>query len=68
MSDNPPAAGGSKLGNAWGFAILAIVVVFSGVIAVLTNEIGGLLTMLKANAGPILIGIGAIALLIANKK
>jgi hypothetical protein len=73
MSDpvKPAAAGKPSgdggVGKAWGFAILAIVVVFSGVIGILGDQIGHLFQIMRMNAGPIL-GIAAVAFLMKGSK
>lgn len=73
----------SKLGMAWGFAILFIVLVMSGVIGALgselgvffsniTNSIGNFFQMLRINAGILMqfiaIGLVAAAIFIGFKK
>jgi hypothetical protein len=38
--------GGGGMGKAWGYTILAMVVIFSGVVLILTNQLGAFFTML----------------------
>ncbi len=76
---HPPSGGGSKLGNAWGLAILAIVVIMSGAIAMLGSQLGAFfqaltaslanfLQVMKMNAGPLLGLVALILIFLAMKK
>ena len=66
-----PAAGGasktSKLANAWGIAILVIVVVFMNLIGMLAGQLHSLLQVMKLNGGPILVILALIFLFRAKK-
>jgi hypothetical protein len=47
--------GGSKLANAWGYAILLIVLVFANVLGQLSGQLNSFFQMAKLNLGIILI-------------
>ncbi len=51
---HPPAAGGSKLGMAWGIAILVIVLVMVNVIGSFAGQLNTLLQVMKINGGVLL--------------
>lgn len=56
MSGNahPPAASGSKLGMAWGIAILVIVFVFANVLGMFAGQLNSFLQVMKINGGVLL--------------
>ncbi len=54
-----PAAGGSKLLNAWGVAILVIVLVFANVLGVFSGQLNTFLQVLKFNGG-VLLAVGGV--------
>lgn len=60
--------GGSKLGEAWGYAILVIVFVLSNAIGWFSGQLNTLLGVLQVNGGPILIGMAFFFLMRATKK
>lgn len=60
--------GGGGPGTAWMYAILFIVIVFSGVILAFTNQLGAFLQMLRTYGGPLLIIVGLIWLFRSTKK
>ena len=71
MSDphKEPAKGESHGGiGVVGIVIILLVIVFSGVIPVLTNQIGGIFQMAKLNAGPILGILAALLIWFGMKK
>ncbi len=58
---------GNKIGPA-GILIIILIVVFSGLIGVLTDQIGNLFQVMKMNTGPILGIIALVLFLRATKK
>lgn len=71
---HPPSGGGGGDNGGSGkmspvaIVIIILVLVFSGVFTLLTSQIGGFLQMLRYNAGPILLVLGALAIFGAFKK
>lgn len=63
---HPPAASGagSKLGQVWGYTILAILVIMSNVIGAFSGQLNSFLSVIKFNAG--VFGAIAVAYLIAQ--
>jgi hypothetical protein len=63
-----PAGGKSKMGPVGG-VILLMVIVFSGVIVALTQQIAGIFVMIKMFTGTILLAFGAYGIMkTLNKK
>lgn len=54
--------GGSKLGQAWGYMILALVLIFSGAIMLFAQQIDRLLGVANAHLG-IILAVAAIILI-----
>jgi hypothetical protein len=67
--DKSKAGGGDKPKmSPWVILGVVIIAAYSGVIPMLTGQIGNIFQMLKSNAGPILIGLAALTFFGLIKK